>query len=490
MIGKRAVVYTYLDRYAGVVLSLVSSMALARILSPEEVGIASIAFAIVAITQTFRDMGVATYIQTTPDLTQAKFSACLGISLMLGTALSVLMFGVATFAESVFEDPRVRVALMILAANLLLIPAQSVAYALLVRRMRYGTMLAQGLSVTVFSCGAAILLALNGFSYLSGPLASLGASIVGMIAIWVLRERDMSMRPSLVGAKGVMSISLWPFASNLMQFASERAPEMFIARSLGFAASAFYEKAASGAEFGRRLALDGFSVLFVGTLRASQDDPAVFRDKAAAYVSVAVCVGFPVAMMLNQLADPLVHVLFGAKWTAAVPALEVMAFLVPLSCLTGAVSQILYMNNLYAQVARRTMLLRALTVAAIAVVASSGPVAVASVVVAAEAVVVAVLFTRARRFVSVRRAVSIGALSLPPTLAALVTAHFARDLAIASGFPTFVTLVVTGGVAAGVWVACMALVRHPLAAILFGAAPSMQLAAALRRRVPRFGRKA
>jgi O-antigen/teichoic acid export membrane protein len=61
---SKDVVLTLADRYIGALTTIGSSVVLARLLAPDQVGVASLALAFVAIAHIFRDMGLTTYVMS------------------------------------------------------------------------------------------------------------------------------------------------------------------------------------------------------------------------------------------------------------------------------------------------------------------------------------------------------------------------------------------------------------------------------------------
>lgn len=59
---RRALGYSYLDRYASLILGSVSSMVIARLLTPADIGVFSVTMVLLAFVSTVRDMGAGGYL--------------------------------------------------------------------------------------------------------------------------------------------------------------------------------------------------------------------------------------------------------------------------------------------------------------------------------------------------------------------------------------------------------------------------------------------
>ena len=72
---RKSLAFSFLDRYATLVIGIVSSMVIARLLTPEEIGIYSVAMVLLGFVATVRDLGVGQYLVQEKDLTIDRIRA-------------------------------------------------------------------------------------------------------------------------------------------------------------------------------------------------------------------------------------------------------------------------------------------------------------------------------------------------------------------------------------------------------------------------------
>jgi O-antigen/teichoic acid export membrane protein len=463
-VALRSVGLVYLERYFSVFATLATSMVVARILTPEEVGLQSVAIAFVSIMQLFRDLGLATYIHTIDDLTQERFSACLGLSALTGVALFLIVLGLSQFAEPIFNDSRVGDILQLLSLNFLLFPIQTIVFAVLVRRSRFKRILIYTLALQTFSAIATVSLALAGYSYFTSAISAVLTGLMGVILSILARERDLLLRPTLGHIRSITSVSLWPLANSIVRFASERTPEIVIGRSVGFASSAYFEKALSGAEFARRLSLDGLYSLFVGNLNAQTAAGTHGREYAAAlYLSYGLVLGLPLAALVSLSSAHIIDLMFGAQWVRSAPLLSILAPLAPLVFLTTALNQILYSRGEHRTASIVSIAVRVATIITIALTFDGTLEKVCVTVLTFEAVLVAALLGCARNVIewpAIRA--NVGA-SLPAfTIASAVGACAAFLLNEHAHWGSFLSLLAITTSYCSSWLLAIFATRHPL----------------------------
>ena len=101
---RRSLVYSYLDRYASLVISIVSSMIIARLLTPADIGVFSVTMVLLAFVTTVRDMGAGCYLVQEKELTidriRAVWAVQLGLGVLLGLVVLIASIPVAMFTPS------------------------------------------------------------------------------------------------------------------------------------------------------------------------------------------------------------------------------------------------------------------------------------------------------------------------------------------------------------------------------------------------------
>jgi O-antigen/teichoic acid export membrane protein len=461
-VGLRSVGLVYFERYFGVLATLGTSMLVARILTPEEIGLQSVAIALVSLMQLFRDMGLSTYIHTVDELTQERFSACLGISVLTGALLFIAVLVISQFAEPLFNDGRVGGILMILSIGFLLYPFQTIIFAVFVRQMRFGRILAYSVSLQAFSVVCTVTFALTGFSYFTSALSGALTGLAGLFLSIALRERSLKLHPSLAHGKSIIRITVWPFISGLVKFASERTPELIIGRSMGYASSAYFEKAWSGADYARRLSLDGLYSLFVGRLNGTDATADECKLHAGTYLACAVVIGLPMALLVHLASPSIIQVMFGSQWDRSIPLLSLIAFVVPLVFYNAAANQVMYGRGDYKTGSLMAVTARTITILTIALTFNGSLEGVCTTILAVEAVLASALSLAAKDMVDWRTFRALALRSLPSAGVSYLGVVLFAPLSIRpDGIHALAHLIQTGVVFSAIWAITMTLMRHP-----------------------------
>ncbi|MCW8890541.1 MAG: oligosaccharide flippase family protein, partial [Sedimenticola sp.] len=104
------------------VIQIISTLILARILTPEEIGIYSLGAVVIGFAQMIRDFGVSNYLIQEKELTQDRIRTAFGVTVIIAwTAAALLLLFSDTFA-AFYDQPGVSSVISIMSISLFFIP--------------------------------------------------------------------------------------------------------------------------------------------------------------------------------------------------------------------------------------------------------------------------------------------------------------------------------------------------------------------------------
>lgn len=327
---RKAVYLSAVARYSDMIIQFVSVMVIARLLTPEEIGIFSISVAFIALAQTLREFGLGAYLVQERQLDRDRIRGAFGVALVLAWAIAAMIAAAGTPLSIFYGRDGIRDVLLVLALTFVVSPLGLPAQAMLIRELQFGKLYVIQLisSVTQVACG--ITLALLGFSYLSMALASLAGSLVSVAALAVIRGDLVFMTPSLSGWRRIAAFGGFASGANLVGTIGVNMAELIIGRMLGFSAVAYYSRATGLLNmFRMTVQATVMSVAlpaFADQYRSGIDMRPDYGRAAALMTGLA----WPFYGMLALLAHPVIRLLYGDQWDAAVTVTQIL-------CLAGAV---------------------------------------------------------------------------------------------------------------------------------------------------------
>jgi len=307
------------------VLQFSSSLIIARLLSPKEIGVYSIATAIVAIAQLFRNVGVANYLVSEKDLTHDKIRAAFGVQLVTSWILALLVFSISGPVASLYREEGIQRVMMIASISFLLAPFGGITVTLLLRDMRHRERAIVDISSALVHAILSVSLAYAGFGYMSLAWAALGNTVTTVCVGSLFRPLGMPWLPNFREAKTVLSFSIPTAGADILRYLREATPELVVGRIISFEAVAFLSRATGliglfNSVFGQAISRVAFSY-FPQQHRAGGNVKELFLT-AEDYLCVTA---LPFFATLAVMAEPVIRLLFGDQWIESIKLVQILA---------------------------------------------------------------------------------------------------------------------------------------------------------------------
>lgn len=335
---RRAVYLSAVARYSDMIVQFVSVMVIARLLTPEEIGIFSISIAVIALAQTLREFGLGAYVVQERELDRARIRSAFGVALVLAWTIALLIVVASGPVADFYDRDGIRDVLLILALTFLISPLGLPAQAMLIRELQFGKLYLVQLVTSSVQVAAGITLALLGFSYLSMAWASLVGGLAGIAVLSVLKPDLVFMMPSLKEWRRIAAFGGFSSRANLVGTIGVNMAELIIGRMLGFSAVAYYSRAMGLLNIFRMTVqatvLSVALPAFADQYRAGIDMRPDYGRAAALMTGLA----WPFYGMLALLAQPVIRLLYGRQWDEAVVIAQIL-------CVGGAVMAVVILGG-------------------------------------------------------------------------------------------------------------------------------------------------
>lgn len=323
---RTAAAWALVSQYSSFIIQFAASIVLARwFISPADLGLFSIAFAAVTLVAFLQDFGVNRYINGEQHLTPEKLHTAFTISVLFAWGIALLAILASGPIAAFYHNPQLRPVALIIASSYLLVPLAIVPQATCQRRMDYksNTMIEVGSSIA--NAATAITLGLLGYGGLAlawGAFAQQAARLLisqwraGLMLPWPLR---------LKGAEPILKLGATNSVLATAYSIITRAPELVIGRLINEAAVGLFTRASGLALQLRLLVAGAVTGVFYPAFRRVRDNgeplgPPYLRV-AAAFTGVT----WPAMAGIAVLAEPIVNVLYGARWIETAPLLAWIA---------------------------------------------------------------------------------------------------------------------------------------------------------------------
>lgn len=328
---RRSLGFAFLERYLLIALQLLSFTLLARLLTPQQIGVYSVSMALVSMAQVVRDFGLANYLIQRPALEAADVGSALGTSLLLGGVLFVGINVAAPWIGDFYGDPGLAHIVRIISLNFLILPFNSISLALLRRDLRFDLLMRINVAAAVIGTSTTLSLAWAGVGAPSLAWGDVAGSLTTAVALCFAGARGRLVAPQLQRWREILRFGGPVTVANVVTSVSMDVNDLAVGKLLGFAPVAIASRAQGLMNlFHRDIMGTVRSVAYPAFAKAHREDGQL-EQRFVQSLSAVSAVAWPFYGFVGLFALEVLRLMFGPQWDAAAP-------LVPIYCAAGAVS--------------------------------------------------------------------------------------------------------------------------------------------------------
>ncbi len=311
---RRALFFSYLEKYGSYVLALGATIVLSRLLTPADVGAFSVGMALVGMVAVFREFGVSIYLAQEAELTGDRVAAAFTLTLGMGAALALLVTALAVPVAAFYGDARLKGILLILALNFALAPLGGVSQSLLTRDLRFGVLAWVRLAYGVVSGVVGVTMAWLGLGPVSLAWATLAATIVTGAASFLARPHSLTLNFRRDALMRVLRVGLPVTMTAIVDDLINTLPDLVVGRWQGLAASGLLSRTRGLSQMAYQLIARATGPVFLAVFAKRNRDGADVDNLYLNATSCVCAVGWTLLACMAALAEPLVELLYGPQW--------------------------------------------------------------------------------------------------------------------------------------------------------------------------------
>jgi len=308
----------------GQVARLSFGVVLARLLTPEDFGLAGMVAVFTAFIVLLPEFGLGTAIVRSETLEDVQLSSVFWLNVAIGTLISLMFAGSSPLLARFYHEPRVMPLAVALAAGLFFSNLGVVHRHLLIRGMEFRTLAAVGVGADLVAGVSAIGFAMLGF----GPWSLVGHSLLRsglpVLAFWFVSSWRPSFELRLSSVRSMVRFGGNLTASNLVNYVISHIDNLLVGKFHGGAALGVYQKAYEIMDLPMRQISTVISRVMLSAMASIQNDHERSRRLMLRAVGGIALVAFPLQAFVYLTAEPLVVGLLGPQWAAVAPVLEIL----------------------------------------------------------------------------------------------------------------------------------------------------------------------
>jgi O-antigen/teichoic acid export membrane protein len=310
----RAISHLGIGGALGKVISLATTLLLARLLSPTDYGLMEIAMMFIGFISFFNEIGMGAAIVQKTDLTASEVNGCFAIAIGFSVVLCLAAVLASGYIAVFFKHPQLQGMISALAVGFILGAFGAVPEAFLRKEMHFKAIAGVTILSILIQSAVGICLALSGFGVWSLVWGSLVAATVSSIGFFVLSPWRPKGRYGIREAVGLAVYGMHVTTTRVFWFMYSNADRAIVGKVLGPAPLGIYGMAFSLATLPNSqittLVINVASPLFA---KLQNDLPRLSSvvlklTRGIAYVT------YPALLGMLACSHELIMVILGPKW--------------------------------------------------------------------------------------------------------------------------------------------------------------------------------
>ncbi|HKV49690.1 MAG TPA: lipopolysaccharide biosynthesis protein [Gemmatimonadaceae bacterium] len=320
------------------IISLLSTMVMARLLTPRDYGLIGMVTVVTGFLTIFKDMGLSRATIQRHVLTHDEASSLFWINGAVGVCIALLTMAIAPVIARFYGEPRLTDITVALACGFLVSGFSVQHQALLRRRMRFGILAVNDVLSISLAAIVGIIMAREGLSYWAIVGFQLTFTFSAAILAWTVCRWRPSLPKRSTPVKEMLAFGGNITGFTVLNYFSRNTDDLLIGRFWGSQQLGLYAKAYQLLLFPLNQINLPIGGVAVPTLSRLVDEPERYRAAFARTLDKIEMLTMPLVVFLLVSSDWLIAVVLGPQWVGAAKIfmwLAIAGFVQPIGYTTG-----------------------------------------------------------------------------------------------------------------------------------------------------------
>ena len=324
-IAARGAVLTLGGQGVKIMLQFCGIVVLARLLSPNDYGLMAMVVVLTGIGEVLRDFGLSSAAVQARSLSDQQRSNLFWINSAIGLGLALLVFAIAPAIAAFYDEPRLIPISRVLAITFVLNGIATQYRAQLNRGLQFGALAIVDILGMAAGLAAGLYLAITGWNYWALVGQQLAMSTATLLTL-LCAARWLPGRPRRNAAMG----DLLRYGSNLMGtqligYATRNLDSLIIGYRFGAESLGLYSKSYQLSMLPLNQINAPATTIALPVLSRLQQEPARYDQFLLHGQTVMLHLIVGLLSSAAALAEPLILLVLGPQWQAAVPVFRILA---------------------------------------------------------------------------------------------------------------------------------------------------------------------
>ena len=306
-------------------IQLGATVALARLLTPEDYGLFAMVLAVVTFVSLFKDTGLSTAIVQSIEINHRQVSTLFWINAALGVTLALVTAAAAPIISWFYGEPRLIWSTLALASVFIFAGLGSQHRALLRRQMRFYSLVTIEIASMAIGFTTAIILAWHGVGYWALVFMLLAMEMSHALGLWLACDWRPGRPVRHSGVRSMLRFGGQLTGFYVLLLLNRSFDSLLIGRYWGAQQLGLYDKAYQSLFLPVQQISLSISGVVLPVLSRLQGDPRRYRDYHTKSLLLFAGFSMPLVAFLFVTADSVIPLILGTQWVSTVPLFRALA---------------------------------------------------------------------------------------------------------------------------------------------------------------------
>ena len=331
-------VWTAVQKYSTMIISFISGIILARLLSPDDYGCIGMLAIFMSLAEVFIDAGFGSALIQKKDPTQTDYSTVFYFNLVMSAVLYLVLFFCAPLIADFYRMPVLSKILRVQGLILFIYAFNIIQRNQIRKNLRFKKLSKITIITSIISLVVTVIMAYMGCGVWALVAQNFVGALLPCIFFWVTTDWHPTWEYSWKSFKELFGFGSFMFLTHLFTTFSQRITGLLVGRWYDPATMGYYTKA-SDLQKSVSNSVSGVMVQTTYPLYASiQDDRVRLANMVKRITTTLAYITVPLLSLLIVIAKPLIVFLYSEKWLPSVPYFQVL-------CLAGMATCLFSVNN-------------------------------------------------------------------------------------------------------------------------------------------------
>ena len=341
----KGILWITIDKYSGLALSIIVSMVLARLLTPDEFGLLTVASVVLAFIGLLSNMGLGPAIIQEQNLTKKDTNSVFTFTIIVGLVLAGVYFCLSWSIARFYNNAQLVPVCQLLSVSFFFGVINNVPKSLMVKHQRFKEMAVGSIAMNAATGPIAILAAYKGLGVYSLMIAPFLNSVILLFYYRRFYPCSIDWHMSMAPIRRMASFSLYQLGFELVNYFSRNLDKLIIGRWMSIRDLGYYDKSYRLMQQPQNNITSVLTPVLQPNFAQYQHDMGMMARQYLRVISTMAAISFPLGITLCMCGPEIIRLMYGPQWERAIPCFQILCLSLPSAMLTSTTGAIFQASN-------------------------------------------------------------------------------------------------------------------------------------------------